>query len=326
MTFDSPDLVHLTDPEFGPISLSVHQDGDGPAVLMSHGFPDLGYSWRHQAPALRDAGFRAIAPDQRGYGGSSAPDAIEAYGMKQLTGDLVGLLDALDIDKAVVVGHDWGGFVAWGTAVLHTDRCAGVVGICTPYTPFPGTAFLKRLVDGDVERQYMLWFQEPGVAEAVLDPRARQVFEKLMRSGVDPVELMDRVFVDGKLHMNPFIDLDGMDPIGEPVADAETIDHYTSVFERTGFRGGINWYRNVDANSAAFPQVGTAPIDIPALMICSEWDPVLSPALAAGMPSLCSDLEMHTIAKTGHWVQHEAPDAVNAVLVDWLQRRFGPDA
>lgn len=323
-----PTIHHLTDPTYGSIDLAVDTAGPegGPAVVFCHGFPELAYSWRHQIPAVAAAGFRAIAPDQRGYGASSAPEPIEAYGMDELTGDLVRLLDDMDIEKAVFVGHDWGGFLVWAMGVLHPDRCAGIVGICTPYVAFPGTAFLSMLVDGDVERQYMLWFQEPGVAEAVMNPRARLLFEKLMVGGVDPALVMERALADGKLDMNPFRDLDGLDPLGALIATPEEVDHYATVFERTGFRGGINWYRNIDRNSSEHPDVGTTVLDMPTLMICAEWDPALPPALAANMPNVCSDLEMHTIPKAGHWVQQESPDEVNTVLVDWLTRRFGSAA
>ena len=134
------------------ISLSVHEAGTGPAVVFCHGFPELAYSWRHQVPAVAAAGFRAIAPDQRGYGDSSAPPEVSQYGITELTGDLVGLLDAMEIDRAVFVGHDWGGFVAWAMPVLHPDRTAGVIGVCTPYMAMPGTAQLRALVNGKDER------------------------------------------------------------------------------------------------------------------------------------------------------------------------------
>ncbi|NLA36187.1 MAG: alpha/beta hydrolase [Actinobacteria bacterium] len=326
MTFVTPHSITVEDPTYGPITLSVHEQGDGPAVVFSHGFPELAYSWRHQLPAVAAAGFRAIAPDQRGYGRSSAPEPIAAYGLGQLTADLVGLLDELDIDRAVFVGHDWGGFVVWAMGVLHPERVAGIVGICTPYSPFPSTEFLKMVFGDDVEKQYMLWFQKPGVAEAVLDSRARLVFEKLMRGGVDPTNFLKAV--DGtagkkRNGMNPFISIETIEPGGEMIATPEEIDHYVTEFSRTGFRGGINWYRNIDANGANFPEVGKTIIAVPTLMICAEWDPALPPALAANMANVCSDLEMHTVAKAGHWVQQESPEAVNALLVDWLQRRFG---
>ncbi len=309
-----------------PIRLAVHEAGvgtDRPPVVLCHGFPELAYSWRHQLPALADAGFRAIAPDQRGYGDSSIPEEIDRYGLGDLCGDLADLLDALEIDRAVFVGHDWGGFVAWAMPVLFPERCAGVVGVCTPYTPFPTTDFLRSVFGDDPEQMYMLWFQEPGVAESVLDRDPRLVFEKLTVGGTDPVELASRGLSREGSSFNPFIDLASLPAVGEAILNDEELDHYASTFARTGFRGGINWYRNIDVNAVAFPDVGTRHLDLPSLMICSEWDPALPPALAASMHDRCSDLEVHTVGKTGHWVQQEAPEQVNDLLVDWLTRRFG---
>ncbi len=317
--------LHAPDGDPGGIRLAVHELGDGgdrPPVVFCHGFPELAYSWRHQLPAVADAGFRAIAPDQRGYGGSSAPDAVDAYGLGNLCGDLADLLDALEVERAVFVGHDWGGFVAWAMPVLFPERCAGVVGVCTPYVPFPTTAFLRSMFPDD-EKMYMLWFQQPGVAESVIDPRARLLFEKLMIGGVDPAELLAAQLARGELDMNPFRDLEGLERVGEPIVTEDELSVYADTFGRTGFRGGVNWYRNIDANAAAHPEVGTRPLELPTLMICAEWDPALRPEMAAGMPDLCADLELHTVAKAGHWVQQESPEEVNDLLVDWLVRRFG---
>lgn len=313
-----------------PIQLSVHDqtptrgDGSGrPPVVFCHGFPELAYSWRHQLPAIARAGFRAIAPDQRGYGGSSRPEAITDYGLGQLCGDLADLLDALDVERAVFVGHDWGGFVAWAMPVLFPERCAGVVGVCTPYTPFPTTEFLRMMFGDDPEQMYMLWFQEPGVAEASLDRDPALVFEKLTVGGVDPTELAELGMArEGGSSFNPFIDLASVPALGTPLLSPDELRVYASSFERTGFRGGINWYRNIDANAANYPDVGKQHLELPSLMICAEWDPALPPALAAGMPSVCSDLETHTIERAGHWVQQESPEQVNALLTDWLVRRF----
>lgn len=315
-----------TEPDTGTVHLSVHESGIGagrPPVVLLHGFPDLARTWRSQLGAVADAGFRAIAPDQRGYGGSSAPEQVEAYSLDHLCGDVADLLDALEIDRAVIVGHDWGGFVAWAMPALFPDRCAGVVGVCTPYTPFPTTGFLRAMFGEDPEAMYMLWFQEPGVAEAVLDPRARLVFEKLTVGGVDP-EVLAAAGTSRTAggRFNPFLDLEGLPELGERVLSDEELDVYASTFERTGFGGGIDWYRNIDANAAAHPEVGTMPLDLPTLMICAEWDPALPPALAADMGERCSDLEMHTIARAGHWVQQECPEEVDDLLVDWLTRRF----
>jgi pimeloyl-ACP methyl ester carboxylesterase len=304
------------------ITLSVHELGSGPAVVFSHGFPELAYSWRHQLPAVADAGFRAIAPDQRGYGGSSKPEPIEAYGIEELTGDLVGLLDALDIEKAVFVGHDWGGLVVWAMPLLHPQRTAGVVGLCTPYAPMPPTSMMRALVDGDDARFYICWFQKPGVAEAYLSAHVRMLFERMMRGGVPIEEVMARAFVNGKLDMNPFRRVHELESLGQPVVTPEELEHYISVFEKTGFRGGINWYRNIDRNVREHPEYGMTPIAVPCLMLTAEWDAALRPEMAAGMPLLCSDLETHMIPKAGHWAQQEYPREVNARLIDWLRRRF----
>ncbi len=308
------------------ITLSLHEAGpsDGPAVVLCHGFPELAYSWRHQVPALAEAGFRVLAPDQRGYGASDCPEAIEAYSLEHLMGDMVRLLDARGIEKAVFAGHDWGGFVAWGMPVAYPDRTAGVIGVNTPNVPMPRTSVMRLAVPDD-EKLYILWFQEPGVAEGVLDKRPSLVFEKLMRTGSAPENrqtLAERASAGGEMDANPFRRLEGLPELGEPILDAEELAVYVCAFEQTGFRGGINWYRNVDRNADAFPTVGTQKLDLPCLMVTAEWDMALRPEMAAGMPAVCSDLEMHMIERCGHWTQQEKPDELNAVLLDWLERRF----
>ncbi len=304
------------------INLTVHETGEGPAVVFCHGFPELAYSWRHQLPAVAAAGFRAIAPDQRGYADSSAPLAVADYGLTELTGDLVGLLDAMKIERAIFVGHDWGGFVAWAMPVLHPERTAGVIGVCTPYMPFPQTSFMRTLVNGKDERMYILWFQEPGRAEAVMDSKARLIFDRLMRAPLEPAEAVKRMMASGELDMNPFRRIEDFQPDTAPIVTPEELDVYVHAYEKSGFRGGINWYRNIDRNAREHPQVGVAKLTLPCLMITAEWDGALPPRMAAGMPALCSDLKMHNIERAGHWVQQEFPDAVNQTIVDWLTRRF----
>ncbi|MBW2282671.1 MAG: alpha/beta hydrolase [Deltaproteobacteria bacterium] len=325
--FPAPRSVRVSPPSAPePIHLSVHEQGEGTAVVFSHGFPELGYSWRHQLPAVAAAGFRAIAPDQRGYGGSSRPERISAYGLRDLCGDLAGLLDALEIEKAVFVGHDWGGMVAWGMPVLYPERTLGVVGVCTPYLSMRGTDAIRELVDGDDDRHYILWFQKPGVAEAAMDGRVRILFERMLRGAVSPEKAAARMFRDGKLDMNPFRRTGDPDPdpeeMGAPFATAEEVDTYVRAFEKTGFGGGINWYRNIDANARDVPEMGQKKLSLPCLMLTAEWDMALRPELAEGMADLCPDLELHMIERAGHWVQQEAADEVNERLVDWLRRRF----
>ncbi len=307
------------DPDF---HLSTYEVGSGQAVVFVHGFPDLAIGWQHQLPAVAAAGFRAIAPDMRGYGGSSCPYPVDAYAMSELTGDLVALLDALDIEKAIFVGHDWGGFVSWAMPVLHPDRVAGVVGVCTPYIPFPSVAVHTATVDGDIERQYVSWFQLPGVAEKHMDQHVQTITSRIMRTSAPLEDVYKRAFVDGKLSRNPFLHLDASYDLGEPLLSEPVFDHYVEAFTRTGYRGGINWYRNIDGNAARHPDVGTAQLDLPCLMLTAELDPGLRPEFADNMPEHCSDLEMHMIQNAGHWVQQEHADTLNELLLSWLKRRF----
>jgi pimeloyl-ACP methyl ester carboxylesterase len=275
------------------IRLSVHEAGEGPAVVMCHGFPELAYSWRHQFAPLVDAGFRAIAPDQRGYGESDAPGAIEDYSIEHLAADLAGLLDVLEIDRAIFAGHDWGGFVAWAMPLLYPERTAGVIGVNTPYIPFPTTQILRNAF-GDDERLYILWFQKPGVAEGVLDRNARVVFDKLMRRGVPREQTMAQAAASG-IDANPFRRIEELEPTGPVLlTDGQEV-----------------------------PEIGAQKLDLPCLMITSEWDPALPPEAAAGMSALCSDLETHGIQACGHWTQQERPEDLNRWMCDWLTRRFG---
>lgn len=306
-----------------PIRLSVHEAGpaDGPAVVLCHGFPELAYSWRHQVSALAEAGFRVLVPDQRGYGASDRPEAIEDYSLDHLMGDLVRLLDAREIERAVFVGHDWGGFVAWGMPVAHPGRTAGVVGVNTPNMALPQTSLMRMAVP-DEDKLYVLWFQQPGVAEGVLDGQVSLVFEKLMRAGSAPEQRQTLAEAGGEIDANPFRRLEELPDFGEPILDAEELAVYVRAFEQSGFRGGINWYRNIDRNAEAHPTVGSQKLELPCLMVTAEWDMALRPELAAGMPATCSDLEIHGIEGCGHWTQQEKPDELNAILVDWLERRF----
>ncbi|NND68915.1 MAG: alpha/beta hydrolase [Halioglobus sp.] len=307
------------DPDF---HLSAYDLGEGPAVVFVHGFPDLALGWKHQLEAVSRAGYRVLAPDMRGYGGSSRPHEVEAYTLAELTGDLVALLDALDIEQAVFVGHDWGGFVAWAMPVLHPGRVAGIAAACTPYMPFPDTATHLAIVDGEVERQYVAWFQEPGVAEAYMDTRARDIVAKIMRTSVPLDEVFAVALADGKLNMNPFRDIESTAELGEPLLSEEDFEYYVAAFTRSGFRGGVNWYRNIDQNARAHPDVGVAPLDIPCLMLMADLDPALRPEFAADMPQRCSNLEMHLVEGAGHWVQHEQAQVVNDHLLAWLGRWY----
>jgi pimeloyl-ACP methyl ester carboxylesterase len=309
------------------IRMAVTEQGSGPAVVLCHGFPELGYSWRHQVPALAAAGYRAIAPDQRGYGGTDRPEPVESYDIHHLTGDLVGMLDALGVEKAIFGGHDWGGLIVWQMPLLHPSRTAGVIGVNTPAfprSPAPPLA-LFRAMFGD--NYYVVHFQQPGVADAGLARDVERTFQRLMRRGVPTESVLARMAEPG-FEMPNMVDLVWGDepPLGDPLLDAEELRVYADTFRRTGFTGGINWYRNMDRNWETTAHLDGARIEVPSLMVTAEWDPVLRPEMASAMSGFVPDLETHMIPACGHWTQQEKPEELSRIMVDWLRRRFPPRA
>ena len=297
-------------------------DDDAPLVVLCHGFPELGYSWRHQVPALADAGYRVAVPDQRGYGRSSAPEAIDDYDIAHLNDDLLGLLDDLGREKAVFVGHDWGSMVVWNLAVRHPSRVAGVVGMSVPFIPRgtrPPTESLRFLL-GD-SFFYMLYFQEPGVADADLGADPARFLRRMLAGGSsgprDPEAVASMFANDGR----GFVDR-----LPEPAAlpgwlGQDELDHYVGEFARTGFTGALNWYRNLDRNWELTPELDGVKVEVPARFIGGVDDPVLAmtpPTVQDGL--LADDRGTVLIEGAGHWVQQEKPEEVNAALLDFLSR------
>lgn len=302
------------------VTLRVLEAGDAgaPVVLLAHGFPELGYSWRHQIPALAAAGFHVLAPDQRGYGGSSRPDDIAAYDIAALTGDLVGLLDEVGARRAVWIGHDWGGPVVWSAAQLHPDRVAAVVGLSVPPVPRPQLpptqAFAKVFGDNFF---YMLYFQQPGVADAELDSDPARTMRRMMGS-LSPA---DR---ESALLMNAPGPMGFIDRLAEPSArpdwiGADELEHYISEFTRTGFTGGLNWYRNLDRNWEIMSNPPAATIDVPTMFIAGSADPVLVfTRRDRAAEVVTGPYREMMIDGAGHWLQQERPDEVNAALLEFL--------
>ena len=318
VTWGSPNYV-----DADGIRMAVYEEGKGPAVLLCHGFPELAYSWRHQIPALAAAGFRVIAPDQRGYGLTARPKAIEEYDIHYLTGDLVGLLDTLKIEKAVVVGHDWGGMVAWSMAQLHPTRVAGVIGVNTPLRPRApmDPIALMRALWGD--EMYIVFFQKPGVADKILSADVKKTLRFFFRKWTMTIEEFDKRPAEEKnLALVKALQSDESGWMGEMLLSEEELAFYADAFERSGFTGGINWYRNFTRNWQTTPDVREQ-IDVPGLMVMAENDVVLRPSMADGMEALVPDLEKHLIKNCGHWTQAEQPEELNRVMISWLKRRFG---
>ena len=301
------------------VELSVVDEGDGSPVVLCHGFPELSYSWRHQVPALVDAGYRVIVPDQRGYGRSSRPTEITDYDINHLRGDLLALLDEIGAPKAVFVGHDWGSIITWSMSTRCPERMAAVVGMSVPFIPradAPPIASMKQAF-GDTFF-YMVYFQEPGVADADLgaDP-AKTMTRFLAGMSSDDPDAAARMFA-------PYGEMGMVDRMPEPkglpgwLAQAE-LDHYIEEFTHCGFFGPVSWYRNMDRNWELDADLAGAKVTIPSLFITGGNDPVRMMMPESTMDGWLTDHRgSHIIDGAGHWVQQEKPTEVNEALLTFL--------
>ena len=280
------------------VTLRVTEAGEpgAPVVVLCHGFPELAFTWRHQVRALAEAGFHVLAPDQRGYGGSDRPEAVEDYDIHALTGDLIGLLDVVGAQQAIFVGHDWGAMVVWQAALLHPGRVRAVAGLSVPPIPRARSRPTERWRQKFGDDFYMLRFQEPGLADAEMAADVRSTMSGMF-AGL----------------------LGGPSPLPDWISPAE-FEFYVSEFSRTGFTGALNWYRNYDRNWESTPQLADARIGVPALFIGGTADPILptmNPARAGEVVAGPYTVEM--IDGAGHWVQQERPDEVNRILLGFLR-------
>jgi epoxide hydrolase A/B len=300
------------------ITMHVALQGDGPLVVLCHGFPELWYSWRHQIEALAGAGYRVAAPDQRGYGQTDRPDAIADYDIIHLTDDLLGLLDALGEERAVFVGHDWGAPVVWNLSLRAPSRVRGVVGMSVPFLPRgdvdPITTFDAIFGDNFF---YMLYFQEPGVADADLGRDPRDTLRRFMVA-------ISGEGAGGAFRVLPRHGTRLADWLPEPKAlppwlTPADLDYYVGEFERTGFTGGLNWYRNLRRNWELTEHLAKTKVEAPALFVAGELDPVVAMASPAGMDEWVPNLRGKVMLPgTGHWTQQERPAEVNAALIEFL--------
>jgi pimeloyl-ACP methyl ester carboxylesterase len=316
------------------VRLRVYEAGprdDKPPLVLLHGWPEIAFTWRRQIKALSEAGVRVIAPDQRGFGASDSPEAIRDYDIAHLTGDLAALLDELEIDKAVFVGHDWGGFVAWEMPLHHPDRVAGVVALNTPHLPRAPVDPIAILRKRYGERMYIVQFQNPGdEPERIFAAHADQLFDAFLRAPVPPRARPTEAAIAG-VGAAPGLNLDfpALAATYDPSRDSrprlltpEERKVFVDAYAASGFTGGLNWYRNIThnwENSAGQDRT----IHVPALMIMAELDPVQPPSAADGMEALVPDLERYLVSGCGHWTQEERPDEVSAKLIEWRGRRFG---
>ncbi len=318
-----PDTVSSTERTIATNGVLLHTIDAGergaPVVVLAHGFPELAYSWRRQIPALAAAGYRVLAPDQRGYGRSSRPESISDYSIAELSADLVGLLDDVGAQRAVFIGHDWGAPVVWGSAQLHPDRVAAVVGLSVPPLPPgkvpPTQAF--RAIFGD-NFFYMLYFQQPGVADGELGGDPAKTIRRMMgglRLGGDQAAALRMI----KPGLEGFIErLPEPDDLPNWIS-ADEVDHYVAEFTRTGFTGGLNWYRNLDRNWEIMAGAASATIAAPALFIAGADDPVLGFTPRDRVTDVVTGPYREVIIPgAGHWLQQERADEINELLLDFL--------
>jgi pimeloyl-ACP methyl ester carboxylesterase len=306
------------------LTQQVLEAGSGPLVILCHGFPELSWSWRRQLPALADAGFRAVAPDMRGYGGTDRPEAVEAYSILDLVGDMVDLVAALGETSAVIVGHDWGAPVAWTAAQLRPDVFRGVVGLSVPFQARrpdrPPLETWRAVAEAKgLGEFYMVHFQTPGVEaafEADVDRALRRGFWAY--DGSTPDALRSTGFhPKGVGFLESVSEPQGLPPW---LSEAE-LSIYVTAFEASGFTGPLNWYRNIDRNWALTAFAQDRKVEVPALYVVGDRDPVRNytaggaAELARWVPKLAGSV---LLEGAGHWIQQERPDEINRLLVGFL--------
>jgi len=315
--------------ETNGMRIHIAEQGAGPLVVLCHGFPECWYSWRHQLPALAEAGFHAVAPDMRGYGQSDRPDAIDQYTLLHLVGDMVGLLDALGAESAVIVGHDWGAPVAWHAALLRPDRFRAVIGLSVPFIPRRPVRPATVMPQTDEAVFYQLYFQTPGVAEAEFERDVRMALRRLLYSASGDVPRGDASIVNpdtvGMVPRHGGFLSRSLDPPSLPpwLTEAD-IEFFAEEFTRTGFRGALNWYRNIDRNWELLAPFAGACVNVPALYVAGDRDLVVA---FRGMDQLIPNLAKFVLRLQrtlmlpgcGHWTQQERPEEVNAAMLDFLR-------
>ena len=294
-------------------------EGARPPIVLVHGWPEIAYSWRNQLHALADAGFRVIAFDLKGFGKSDAPRDVALYDVEHMTSDFAALLDALSVERAIFCGHDWGGSLVWSMGQWRPERVAGVIGVCTPVKPRPPAPPIEILKKRFGPEHYFVQFQEPETPEKLFATDVER-FVRMMFQKPPPRERW--------LSLIPAIyDLPGRFKSGKPVdakrllVSEDVIAVYIDAFKQSGFHGGVNLYRNVDRNWELMKGRDEV-VRAPSLWIGADLDLFLPPESADGMEKLVPDLEKHVIADSGHWVMWEKPDELNALIIDWLKRRF----
>lgn len=301
------------------IELNIAEQGEGPLILMCHGFPESWYSWRHQFQALADAGYHAVAPDMRGYGDSDKPAEISAYNQVEVVNDIIGLIPALGYDTAIVLGHDWGGPTAWSAALHHPDKVTAVGVLSVPFSPRAERPPLQTMQAVFKDRFfYQLYFQNEGIAERELEADVKTALTKFYHMASGEMDL-STLTPDKPADADLLSDLPIPDRLGAWISEQD-LAFYVNEFTRSGFRGPLNYYRNHNLTWQLTEGAPTT-IEQPALFVAGDKDGVIAMAGDAlqNLPKSVKNLRINTlIPGIGHWTQQEAPEAVNAHLLTFL--------
>ena len=298
------------------IRMAVYEEGDGPVVILLHGFPELAFSWRRQLPALAEAGFRAIAVDQRGYGRTDGPPDVGDYRIQELIADVNGLLDELELERATFIGHDWGALILWHMGLVCPERIERQAILNIPFWPRPPSdpiELARRRLGDDF---YIVNFQDSDEADRAFGADTGHFFDMLMRKNQLSREQFEQLPPQKRV-LSLLATVARKESSGEPLLTTQERDYYVSAFEAGGFTGPINWYRNWSSNWESLegvPQV----VNVPTLFIGAHDDVIISPEHIEAMKPCVPDLEIHMLEHCGHWSQQEKPEEVNRILVDWL--------
>jgi pimeloyl-ACP methyl ester carboxylesterase len=326
MEKDAMDISHRT-VESNGISMHIAEAGSGPLVLLCHGFPESWYSWRHQLKALATAGYHAVAPDMRGYGKTGQPHDIDQYTLLHLTGDMFGLVGALGSSEAAIVGHDWGAPVAWHAALFRPDIFKAIAALSVPFRPRGPVLPTSVMPQTDTAVFYQLYFQQPGAAERELENDVRISIVATLVGISGNAEPADPSRVGMLPRNGGWLSAFKM-PASLPAwLTQQDIDFYVEQFTRSGFRGALNWYRNIDRNWALLAPWAGARVSVPALYMVGNRDLVFR---FRGMDQLVPNLRQHVpnlretiiLEGCGHWTQQERPAEVNAALLAFLKKDF----
>ena len=306
--------------ETNGIRMALYEQGDGPTVILLHGFPELAYSWRHQLPALAAAGYRAIAPDQRGYGRTDCPPHLDDYRIQTLVSDIRGLLDSLNLERATFVGHDWGALLLWHLSLVCPELIESQVILNIPFYARPPVDPIKLMRKKLGNDFYIVNFQDSDEADRAFAADPAHFFTMMMRKGQITREQYDRL-PPGRKIVNLLAVMAREKSAGQPLLNDEELGYFANAYAHSGFTGPINWYRHWSGNWASLEGVEQT-VRVPTLFIGAENDVMIAPEHIEAMKRHVTDLEVHMIANCGHWTQQEKPGEVNELILEWLGRRF----